>query len=209
MISLPIGPELATLTKGMFTGGSLIIAIGAQNAFVLAQGLRRQYHWLIAALCALIDLTLITLGMLGLGALLSQSQLLMDIALWGGIAFLLVYGAQSLKAALKPGALEASESRITSRKAAVMTTLAVSLLNPHVYLDTVILLGSIGNQVTSDLRPWFTLGAVSASIIWFFSLGLGARWLAPLFRKPVAWRVLDCVVGLVMWSIAWTLFNAR
>lgn len=208
MISLPLGPEWLTLTKGALSGGSLIIAIGAQNAWVLAQGLRRQYHWMIAGLCALVDLTLICLGMLGLGALLSQSELLMSIALWGGIGFLLVYGARSLKAAFKPGALEASKSTITSRKSAILTTLAVSLLNPHVYLDTVILLGSIGNQVEVELRPWFTMGAVGASILWFFSLSLGARWLAPLFQKPIAWRVLDAGVGLIMWSIAWSLYSA-
>jgi len=208
MIFIPASPEWLTLSKGMLTGGSLIIAIGAQNAYVLAQGLRQQYHWMIAALCALIDLSLICIGMLGLGALLNQSELLMAVARWGGIAFLLVYGAQSLRAAFRPGTLEASAETVISRKAAFITTLAVSLLNPHVYLDTVVLLSSIGNQVATELRPWFTLGAVSASIIWFFSLSLGARWLAPLFRKPVAWQVLDSVVGLVMWSIAWSLFQA-
>ncbi|MCV6591005.1 MAG: LysE/ArgO family amino acid transporter [Marinobacterium sp.] len=206
-MSFTAEPEWLTLSKGLFTGGSLIIAIGAQNAWVLAQGLRRQYHWMIAALCALVDITLICAGMLGLGALLSQSPLMMDIARWGGILFLLVYGAQSMKAALKPGTLEASEAKVNSRKAALLTTLAVSLLNPHVYLDTVILLGSIGNQVTADLQSWFTLGAVLASVLWFFSLSLGARALAPLFRRPVAWQLLDAFVGLVMWGIAWSLYS--
>ena len=208
MTLIPTGPEWLTLTKGILTGGSLIIAIGAQNTYVLAQGLKRQYHWMIAGLCALIDLSLILVGMLGLGALLSQSETLMTIARWGGIVFLLLYGAQSLKAALTPSTLEASETKVVSRRNALLTTLAVSLLNPHVYLDTVVLLGSIGSQYAETLQPWFTAGAVTASILWFFALSLGARWLAPLFRKPIAWQILDCLVGLVMWGIAWNLYQS-
>ncbi|MBY4675167.1 LysE/ArgO family amino acid transporter [Marinobacterium arenosum] len=193
--------------KGLAAGGSLIMAIGAQNAFVLSQGLKRQYHWLIATLCGLIDVMLILLGALGLGSLIQQSDSLLAVARWGGAGFLLVYGAMALRSALRSNRLEASDKHAGSLRAALLTTLAVSLLNPHVYLDTVVLLGSISSQYADGPRLWFIAGAISASLLWFYSLSLAARWLAPLFRRPIAWRILDGLVCLLMWSIAWGLIS--
>lgn len=194
---------------GLVTGAGLIIAIGAQNAFVLSQGVRREYHWPIAGLCSLIDALLITAGIAGMGALISASPLLMQLVTWAGAAFLLWYGYNALRAALKPAALEASQSQFSSLRSALITTLALSLLNPHVYLDTVVLLGSIGGRYPDAGRFWFGAGAALFSFIWFFSLSLGARWLAPLFRSPAAWRVLDGLVCLMMWTLAGLLLSDR
>ncbi len=187
---------------GLATGAGLIIAIGAQNAFVLSQGIRREYHWPIAGLCGLIDALLITLGIAGMGVLISDSPLLLTLVTWGGAAFLLWYGANALRSALKTGSLEVQTRGLSSLRGALLTTLALSLLNPHVYLDTVILLGSIGGRYPDEGRYWFGAGAALFSFIWFFSLSLGARWLAPLFQKPLAWRILDGLVCLMMWTLA-------
>lgn len=187
---------------GLATGAGLIIAIGAQNAFVLSQGIRREYHWPIAGLCGLIDALLITLGIAGMGVLISDSPLLLTLVTWGGAAFLLWYGANALRSALKAGSLEVQTRGLSSLRGALLTTLALSLLNPHVYLDTVILLGSIGGRYPDEGRYWFGAGAALFSFIWFFSLSLGARWLAPLFQKPLAWRILDGLVCLMMWTLA-------
>lgn len=203
-----VGPEILTWGKGLITGGSLIVAIGAQNAFVLAQGLRQQYHWMVATICALADLVLISLGVYGAALIISQSEWLAALAYWGGISFLTVYGLLSFKSAMKDNTLQTDKRSVQSRKSALLTTLAVSLLNPHVYLDVVVLLGGIGNQYPADLRSWFTIGAISASILWFYGLSLGARWLAPLFEKPIAWRILDAAIGIIMLSIAWNLLQS-
>ncbi|MCZ4281010.1 LysE/ArgO family amino acid transporter [Kiloniella laminariae] len=197
---------IAPFIKGMGIGAGLIIAIGAQNAYVLTQGLRRNNQFVIAGICALVDAILITIGVAGMGLLVTTNPVLLQITAWAGAAFLFFYGLSSFRAALKPEVLEARQSAgPESVKKAVLTTLAVSLLNPHVYLDTVVLLGSVGVQYPEDLRIWFGVGAVVASFLWFFSLSLGAQWLAPLFRRPVAWRVLDIFVGIVMWLIAGSL----
>ena len=199
----------AAFFKGLLTSAGLIIAIGAQNAFVLTQGLRRQYHWPIAWVCSLLDATLILLGIAGMGVLISQSPLLLDIVTWGGVLFLLAYGFRALRSAFHSESLQLAGGGITSFKSALLTTLALSLLNPHVYLDTVVLLGSIGGSYPLEQRYWFAAGASLASFLWFFSLSLGARWLAPLFRKPMAWRILDGLVCLMMWGIAATLVINR
>ncbi|WP_210397749.1 LysE/ArgO family amino acid transporter [Motiliproteus sediminis] len=188
--------------QGFAASAGLIIAIGAQNAFVLTQGLLRRFHWQVAALCSLIDALLITAGVLGLGWLIRQSPLLLQAATWGGVLFLAVYGALALKAALHPGALRAEQRGAANLPAALLTTLALSLLNPHVYLDTLILLGTIGGRLAPTAQPWFTGGAVLASLCWFFTLAFSARALAPLFRHPQAWRILDLIVCLLMWSVA-------
>ncbi len=192
----------APFFKGLFTGAGLIMAIGAQNAFVLTQGLRRQHHWSIAGLCSLIDAVLIVLGVAGMGVLISQSPLFLNLATWGGALFLLWYGSNALRSAFKDQTLQTQESKVSSLSTALLTTLALSLLNPHVYLDTVVLLGSIGGHYPSDQRFWFAAGAVLASFCWFFSLSLGSRWLIPLFQKPIAWRILDGIVCLIMWGLA-------
>ena len=194
---------VAPFLKGMGIGASLIIAIGAQNAYVLTQGLRRNNQYVIAFLCSLVDAVLIALGVAGMGLLITSNPMLLVIAAWGGALFLFWYGLNAFRAALNPAVLK-SEGNATGQtlKKAIVTTLGVSLLNPHVYLDTVVLLGSIGGRYPEETRLWFGLGAVLSSFLWFFSLSLGAKWLAPLFKRPVAWRVLDCLVGLIMWAIA-------
>ncbi|MHB1342019.1 MAG: LysE/ArgO family amino acid transporter [Coriobacteriia bacterium] len=200
--------NLAVAASGFALGASLIIAIGAQNAFVLRQGLLRHHVFPVAATCALIDAALISLGAGGFGRLVSAHPTATAIAAWGGVAFLAIYGGRSFLAALKPSALRAEDnatSAASSLGTVLAATLAVSLLNPHVYLDTVVLLGSIAAQYPAPSRLFFALGAMSASGVWFFSLAYGARLLAPLFERPIAWRVLDVVVGIVMWWVAGSL----
>lgn len=194
--------------EGFGLGAGLIIAIGAQNAYVLRQGLRRQHVFAVAGLCFLIDCTLIALGAGGFASLLHALPRLPQIAAWGGALFLAVYSLRAFAAALHPGALKAENGSNGgslaggSLKAALGTTLALSLLNPHVYLDTVILLGGLAAQYPGFQRLAFALGAMAASGVWFYGLGYGARRLAPLFASPSAWRLLDAFVGCVMAALA-------
>lgn len=196
----------AAALAGFALGASLIIAIGAQNAFVLRQGLRREHVLAVVGLCALIDATLITLGVAGLGTWIAEKPLALDAASLLGAVYLALMGALSLRSALKPDVLRAKGAGTapeSDRLAPVVAaTLAVSLLNPHVYLDTVVLLGSVAAHYPAAERSAFALGAIAASFVWFFSLGFGARLLAPLFAKPAAWRVLDLLVAAVMWWVA-------
>lgn len=190
--------------NGLLVAAGLIIAIGAQNVFVLAQSLRREHHLPVAALCVLCDALLVCAGVFGLAALLAQSPLLLSIARWGGAAFLLWYGSLALRRALHPQALQQDrESGPRSRRAVLMAALAVTLLNPHVYLDTVLLIGSLGAQ--QPVPGAYALGAASASLIWFFSLALGAAWLAPWLARPATWRLLDLSVAAMMFAVAWQL----
>lgn len=189
----------------MLTGYGLIIAIGAQNAFVLSQGLQNRYPILVAFVCSIVDVLLITMGIAGMGALISGNALLLETATWGGALFLAIYGLQALRRVLRPQALQTTSTDKGSAKTATMAALAVSLLNPHVYLDTVVLLGGIGGQYSEAGKFWFGIGATLASLSWFFSLSLGAQWLAPILRKPFAWRILDASICLIMWGIATTL----
>lgn len=202
MLSLITASQIVALLKGLATSAGLIVAIGAQNAFVLTQGLRREYHWPIAGLCAFFDAVLITVGIAGMGLLISQSALWMELARWGGALFLFAYGLRSFRAAINPKGMDSEQQGMSSLSKALLTTLAITLLNPHVYLDTVVLLGSIGGQYPIAERMWFAAGAITFSCIWFFSLVMGARVLKPLFVKPGAWQVLDLLVGLTMWAIA-------
>ena len=185
----------------MGLGASLIIAIGAQNAFVLRQGLRREQAVLVATICAGCDALLITAGALGLGSVIAHLPLLARLTSLGGALFLLVYGLRAFRSARHPGSLKVSAAALP-RSSVITSTLSVSLLNPHVYLDTVVLVGGLAGQYAVSPRLFFIAGAVSASCLWFFSLALGAARLAPVFSRPRAWRVLDCFVGTVMWGIA-------
>ena len=186
---------------GLGTGLSLIVAIGAQNAFVLKQGLLRQHVLAVCLFCAVSDAVLIAVGVAGAGTLAARAPWFLMAMRWGGALFLLVYGARSFLAAWRGG--EALEAR-GQAPAGVMATLAVlaalTWLNPHVWLDTVVLLGSV-SAMWEDRRG-FALGAMTGSFLFFLSLGYGARLLAPLFARPMSWRVLDVLVGLIMWSIA-------
>ncbi|UTW04687.1 amino acid transporter [Amphritea atlantica] len=199
----------APFLTGLATSAGLIIAIGAQNAFVLSQGVRREYHWSIAGVCSLIDALLITAGVAGMGVLIGQSELALKLISWAGGAFLLWYGANALRSALRSESMTLSANNFSSLQSALLTTVALSLLNPHVYLDTVVLLGSIGGRYPDQERYWFGAGAAMFSFVWFFSLSLGARWLAPLFRRPVSWRILDGLVCVMMWTLAGLLLSGN
>jgi len=191
---------------GLVLGASLIIAIGAQNAFVLRQGLLRAHVALVVVLCILIDVGLTTVGVGGLSASLGRNPLALDGLALAGTGFLGWYGFGAARRALSSRSLAAEDDGgAQSARRVVFQTLAVSLLNPHVYLDTVLLIGSVGVQQPAALRPAFLAGVWTASAAWFASLGFGSRFLAPLFARPAAWRLLDVLVALVMWSIALTL----
>ncbi len=194
-------PWLPAFLHGLGLGASLIIAIGAQNAFVLRQGLRREQAVLVAAICAACDAFLIALGTAGIGSIIAHLPWLAQLASWLGAALLFFYGFLAFRRALRPATLEIVPAPATRGSIAV-TTLSVSLLNPHAYLDTVVLVGGISAQYAAYARQFFALGAICASCLWFFSLALGAAHLAPLFRRPQAWRVLDCGIGAVLWVIA-------
>jgi L-lysine exporter family protein LysE/ArgO len=163
--------------------------------------LRREHVFAVVLTCALSDALLIAAGVAGFGWLAAELPWLASVMTWGGAAFLVVYGALSFRSALRPGALVASDAGGGTLGAALATCLALTWLNPHVYLDTVVLLGSVSAEYAGQ-RLAFGAGAMTASFVFFFSLGYGARLLAPLFARPAAWRVLDVAVGIVMWSIA-------
>jgi L-lysine exporter family protein LysE/ArgO len=192
-------------SQGFGLGCGLIIAIGAQNAFVLSQAVRRNHHLTVAMICAFCDAVLITAGVMGVGALVDQNPWLLNALAWFGAAFVGWYGFLAFRSAMKGNSLEAGRSAKGSFKTVVLATLAVTLLNPHVYLDTVVLLGSISTQFANPGRYFFAAGAMCASVLWFFSLCLGGRLLAPVFKRPLAWRVLDSLVCLTMWFIAGSL----
>lgn len=193
---------IAPFIQGFGTGGSLIVAIGAQNAFVLSQGVRGNHHLIIALICIFCDALFITAGVAGFGSAVSASPSLSQWVAWGGAGFLLFYGWGSLRSAIRGGSLDTSGGAVRSLGAAVITTLAVTLLNPHFYLDTVILLGGVSTRFHGDSRLFFWAGAVSASTVWFICLSLGGRMLAPLFSKRISWRILDGLVCATMWTIA-------
>jgi L-lysine exporter family protein LysE/ArgO len=193
--------------KGMGLSGGLIIALGAQNTFVLRQGLQRQYVLTCVLICILCDALLIAIGVAGMGTLIAANPSLLTAAKWIGAAFLTGYGARAAYAAWRPATLATSDLHTPPSHAAIIATaFAFSLLNPHVYLDTVVLLGSMGGQEPGHGRTLFAAGAMLASAIWFVSLGLGARFAAPLFAKTSAWRVLDGSIALIMWALAVSLF---
>lgn len=187
---------------GFTLGLSLILAIGAQNAFVLKQGLRREHVFWICLVCALSDAVLILLGVTGLAILLGKAPWLAPLMRYGGAAFLLFYGAKSFHAAWKSSdTLVPMADTAKPLLATLLTCAALTWLNPHVYLDTVLLIGSVSTQFP-DAREWFAAGAMTASLVFFFALGYGAALLRPVFARPAAWHVLEVLVGLTMWTIA-------
>ena len=188
--------------QGMGTGAGLIVAIGAQNSFVLSQGVRKNFHWVVALICALCDIVLIFAGAAGLGTVIAENTQLAWYTGWLGVLFLFGYGLRALRSAMVGGALERNQGTQQSLQAVVVTTLAITLCNPHVYLDTVVLLGSISGQFPGQDRYVFALGAATSSLLWFYLLSLGGALLAPLFTKAFAWKILDIVVCLTMWTIA-------
>lgn len=193
---------LDSTAAGLATGLSLIVAIGAQNAYVLRQGLAREHVGPVVAVCAISDLVLIVAGVAGIGTLVEQAPVVVDVVRWLGVAFLTWYGVRSLLSARHASGLAAGEGRRTSLRSAVGRAVALTWLNPHVYLDTVLLLGSIANTHGSGGRWWFAVGAGAASLLWFSGLGFGARLASPLLARPRAWQVLDVLIGLTMLAIA-------
>lgn len=188
--------------QGLGTGAGLIVAIGAQNAFVLSQGVRKNHNWLVAFICSFCDALLIFIGAAGVGTAVAANPILKEVAGWGGAMFLFYYGWGAMRSAMKPGVLDLSENTYTTRRSALIASLAVTLLNPHVYLDTMVLLGGISGQFPENGRYMFAFGASTASILWFYSLSMCGVLLAPLFTKPIAWRIMDSLVCLTMWCIA-------
>lgn len=199
--------EVTAFLKGMGLGGSLIVAIGSQNAYLLKQALKREFVLTCIAICVICDVVLIGMGVAGMGTLIVEAPALLFWIKIAGAGFLFWYGLRAARSALNPGVLEAGENNpAVDRRAVIAAMLAFSLLNPHVYLDTVVLLGSIGGQQPGNGRVYFALGAMLASFLWFSGLGLGARYLTPIFAKPRAWQILDGVIAVVMWALAVSLF---
>jgi L-lysine exporter family protein LysE/ArgO len=192
---------------GFFASLGLIVAIGAQNAFVIRQGLTRQHVFVVVAICALCDAALIALGIAGLGAIIKGLPWLLEVIRWFGVAYLTWFGIKSVRAAFKNDVMDASGTQTTSLKKVVAAVLGFTLLNPHVYLDTVILLGSISNQFAD--RWAFGFGAMSASALWFSSIGFGAKAASRFMSRPIFWRVLDSVIAVIMFSIAFYLAFAK
>ncbi|KAF1054920.1 MAG: Arginine exporter protein ArgO [Stenotrophomonas maltophilia] len=193
--------------NGLLVAAGLIIAIGAQNAFVLAQSLRREHHLSVALLCVLCDAVLVSAGVFGLARILAENPTLLAVARWGGVAFLSWYGVKALRRAIAPAALaDAEQTGPRSRRTVLLAALAVTLLNPHVYLDTVLLIGSLGAQQT--VPGAYAMGAASASLLWFFTLAFGAAWLAPWLARPATWRLVDLMVAVMMLGMAVQLIAA-
>lgn len=193
---------IVPLLIGAGSGLSLIVAIGAQNAFVLRQGIRREHVLPVVLICGLTDALLETLGVAGIGYLIERAPLVLEIVRWGGVAFLLWYAWSAARRAMRPEVLVAQEGSESSLKKTILACLAITYLNPHVYLDTVVLMGSIGNAQGDPGKWWFALGGAIASVAWFFLLGYGARALTRFFATPRSWQILDGVVAVVMLVIA-------
>jgi L-lysine exporter family protein LysE/ArgO len=202
---LPVGPA----AEGFLVGGSLIVAIGAQNAFVLRQGLARRHVAAVVAFCGLSDVALILAGVAGLGALVQAAPALLAALTWGGAAFLAWYGVRALRRAMRPDALAAAEREAAGLGAALAQAAAFTFLNPHVFLDTVVLVGAVSARHAPPTNWIFAAGAGTASILWFAGLGFGARLLAPVFARPSAWRALDLLIACVMFALAAALALSR
>jgi L-lysine exporter family protein LysE/ArgO len=187
---------MSSVLAGFFFSLALIVAIGAQNAFVLRQGLRREHVLAVVAICVAADAALISAGIAGLGAILTSTPAVVTAVRWGGAAFLLGYAVLAARRALQPAALAPLDRPPATLRATVLACLAFTFLNPHVYLDTVVLLGAVAHH---DPHHWaFGAGAATASLVWFVGLGLGARRLAPLLGRPAAWRVVDGTIAAIM-----------
>ena len=201
---------LATTLQGFTIGLAMIIPIGAQNAFVLSRGIHRNHHLLTATLCSFCDLTLIAIGVFGGANVLAASPFGMALLTWGGVLFLGWFGGRSLLSAWRgKGEGLAESAQQMGAKSVLAMTLGVTLLNPHVYLDTLMLLGSLGSQVSESLRPAFAAGAMLASLVWFYSLALGAAALAPWLARSRVQQGIDLLVGIIMLSLAMQLAIGR
>ncbi|MCX8639069.1 amino acid transporter [Gilliamella sp. B3172] len=199
---------ISEIMRGALISASLIIAIGAQNLFVLKQGLLKNHIFFVSAICFICDFTLMSIGILGVGSFISANPLITNILAILGAIFLIWYGYNAFKSALKGTSsmqVESQDNKNNSLMKVVLATLAVTLLNPHVYLDTVVIVGGIAGTLSSEQKMAFLIGAVCVSFLWFFGIGYGARLLTPLFKQKRMWVILDCIVGLVMFYIAYRL----
>lgn len=187
---------------GLMLMATLIVAVGPQNAYVLSHAVGRAHHLMIAALCIAIDVVMVAMGVSGVGMLAAGAPWLADALTIGGVAFLAIYGGRALVAALHPDTLDPSSGLARTRRAAAAGALAVSLLNPHLYLDTLVLLGGVGAGYAGGERLLFGAGAIAGSIAWFMMLAVGGQALAPWLGRPCAWRVVNALVALTMWAIA-------
>jgi len=192
---------MLAIIPGLLAGLSLIIAIGAQNAFVIRQGLTKKFVLLTVLICAFSDALLIALGASGLGALIESNKNVLEFVRWFGVVYLLWFAFKSAKSALKKEVLNSAGEASADRKSVILTVLALTFLNPHVYLDTVILLGSISNQFGSD-KWFFVIGAMLASFIWFTAIGFGAKSASKFMSRPIFWKILDSIIAAIMLSIA-------
>lgn len=195
-------PMLAAAATGFATGLSLILAIGAQNAFVLRQGLARSHVLWVCLVCAVSDAVLIAAGVAGVGALMRETAWIETAMRWAGAAFLFWYGAQRLRAARTPEALTPVAGRVEPLGPTLIAALAITWANPHVYLDTLVLIGAVGSGFEGAARWAYAGGAITASFAFFFGLGYGARYLAPILATPRAWSRIEVTIGLTMWAIA-------
>jgi L-lysine exporter family protein LysE/ArgO len=197
-----IGGNLTAALEGFLLGAGLIIAIGAQNAFVLRQGLLRRHVFAVATICAISDIALIATGIAGLGRLVTAAPTLLRFVTLAGAAFVAAYGLAAFRRAARPGRLAAARGEDRGLTATMATCLALTFLNPHVYIDTVVLIGGLSARYAGAGAVAFGAGAAASSVLWFYGLAFGARLLAPIFARATAWRVLDILIGLVMWTIA-------
>jgi L-lysine exporter family protein LysE/ArgO len=188
-------------SSGILSGLALIIAIGAQNAFVIRQGLLRQHVLIVVLFCAISDALLIAAGTAGLGKAIESAPEVLEVVRWFGVTYLIFFGLKSLRSACRHNTLTLEQGNLVSRKRTILTVLGLTFLNPHVYLDTVIFLGSIANQFPAD-KWFFSAGAMTASFLWFFFIGFGSKMAARFMVKVVFWKVLDLAVAIIMFTLA-------
>lgn len=193
---------MTAFISGFSACAGLLTAIGAQNAFVLSNGVKKNHHFKIAIVCALFDIMFITLGVGGVGALVAENDMLIKYTAWGGALFLFFYGFKSLLSAFKEKSMQMNNDAEKSLSKLMLTTVAVTVLNPHVYLDTIVLLGGVSAKFDGNGRYLFGLGASTASVVWFFLLVTFSAMMADLFKRPAVWRILDVFVDVSMWGVA-------
>ncbi|NAW51941.1 LysE family transporter [Elizabethkingia argentiflava] len=201
--------SLSILIKGFLVSAALIIAIGAQNAYVLKKGLKKENIFWVSFTCFLYDFVLIVLGVFGLGKIIGENFLISILLSLAGCLFLFWYGFNSFRSAIKGTSflnIKTNEDHKKENvKKSILTTLAITLLNPHVYLGTIVVIGGVTNVLNNTEKIFFTCGALFTSFLWFFSLGYGAYFLIPFFKKKITWQILDFIIGLIMWSISFSL----
>ncbi len=192
---------MIAFSSGILSGLALIIAIGAQNAFVIRQGLLRQHVLIVVLFCAISDALLIAAGTAGLGKVIESAPEVIEIVRWFGVTYLIFFGLKSLRSAFRHNSLTLEQGNLVSRKRTILTVIGLTFLNPHVYLDTVIFLGSIANQFPTD-KWFFSAGAMTASFLWFFFIGFGSKMAARFMVKVIFWKVLDLTVAIIMFTLA-------